>query len=56
MLAVFSIVGLPCIYFSDLGNLDFNASYERLKEIDPVAANRIHPNDHRKVRINLTCK
>lgn len=26
------------------------AAYDRLKEIDPVAANRIHPNDHRKVR------
>lgn len=34
--------------------------YERLKEIDPVAAQRIHPNDHRKVRMlpnfpNLLC-
>lgn len=27
-----------------------SGGYERLKEIDPVAANRIHPNDQRKVR------
>ncbi|ONK79921.1 uncharacterized protein A4U43_C01F11840, partial [Asparagus officinalis] len=33
-----------------LSNVDLAASYERLKEIDPVAANRIHPNDHRKLR------
>lgn len=25
-------------------------SHDRLQELDPVAANRIHPNDHRKVR------
>lgn len=24
--------------------------YDRLQELDPAAANRIHPNDHRKVR------
>ena len=24
-------------------------SYDLLKDIDPVAANRIHPNNHRKV-------
>jgi tRNA dimethylallyltransferase len=24
-------------------------SYDFLKDIDPVAANRIHPNNHRKV-------
>lgn len=28
---------------------NFSYSYESLKAIDPVAANRIHPNDHRKV-------
>ncbi|KAF8403234.1 hypothetical protein HHK36_011335 [Tetracentron sinense] len=32
----------------DLGGDGFNVSYDRLKELDPVAANRIHPNDHRK--------
>ena len=26
------------------------SGYDRLKDLDPVAANRIHPNDHRKVR------
>ncbi|KMT05533.1 hypothetical protein BVRB_7g176560 [Beta vulgaris subsp. vulgaris] len=25
-------------------------SYERLRDLDPVAANRLHPNDHRKIR------
>ncbi|PHT49448.1 hypothetical protein CQW23_09195 [Capsicum baccatum] len=28
---------------------DFNCAYNRLKDIDPVAANRIHPNNGRKV-------
>ncbi|KAI3743266.1 hypothetical protein L1987_60972 [Smallanthus sonchifolius] len=28
---------------------NFSYSYENLKAIDPVAANRIHPNDHRKI-------
>ncbi|KAJ0816442.1 putative transferase [Helianthus annuus] len=28
---------------------NFSYSYESLKAIDPVAANRIHPNDHRKI-------
>ncbi|KAK9068585.1 hypothetical protein SSX86_012700 [Deinandra increscens subsp. villosa] len=28
---------------------NFDYSYESLKAIDPVAANRIHPNDHRKI-------
>lgn len=27
-----------------------SSGYDRLKDLDPVAANRIHPNDHRKVR------
>ncbi|URD79974.1 IPP transferase [Musa troglodytarum] len=34
----------------ELGGADEVASFERLKEIDPVAANRIHPNDHRKIK------
>ncbi|ONK71123.1 tRNA dimethylallyltransferase 2 [Asparagus officinalis] len=33
----------------ELSNVDLAASYEHLTEIDPVAANKIHPNDHRKV-------
>lgn len=28
---------------------DYN--YDRLRNLDPVAANRIHPNDHRKVSL-----
>ncbi|KAJ0973441.1 hypothetical protein J5N97_021400 [Dioscorea zingiberensis] len=30
------------------------SGYESLKEIDPVAANRIHPNDHRKINRYLS--
>ncbi|XP_074560319.1 tRNA dimethylallyltransferase 2 isoform X2 [Curcuma longa] len=30
--------------------VDEIASFERLKEVDPVAANRIHPNDLRKIK------
>ncbi|ONK63976.1 tRNA dimethylallyltransferase 2 [Asparagus officinalis] len=37
------------LFLAELSNVDLAASYERLKEIDPVAANRIHPNDHRKI-------
>ncbi|RLN24779.1 tRNA dimethylallyltransferase 2 isoform X1 [Panicum miliaceum] len=33
-----------------LTNDDEGGGYERLKEIDPVAAQRIHPNDHRKIK------
>lgn len=33
-----------------LNNNDEGSGYERLKEIDPVAAQRIHPNDHRKIK------
>ncbi|XP_076896125.1 tRNA dimethylallyltransferase 2-like [Bidens hawaiensis] len=32
-----------------LDQQNFSYSYESLKAIDPVAANRIHPNDHRKI-------
>ncbi|CAI9283293.1 unnamed protein product [Lactuca saligna] len=28
---------------------NFSYSYDNLKDLDPVAANRIHPNDHRKI-------
>ncbi|XP_071690409.1 tRNA dimethylallyltransferase 2 [Rutidosis leptorrhynchoides] len=28
---------------------NFSYSYDNLKHLDPVAANRIHPNDHRKI-------
>ncbi|PIA25233.1 hypothetical protein AQUCO_12200011v1 [Aquilegia coerulea] len=31
------------------GNDNCNVDYQRLKEIDPDAANRIHPNDFRKI-------
>ncbi|KAF8646861.1 hypothetical protein HU200_065666 [Digitaria exilis] len=31
-------------------NDDVGCGYERLKQIDPLAAQRIHPNDHRKIR------
>lgn len=27
----------------------FNYSHDRLQEVDPVGANRIYPNDHRKM-------
>ncbi|PUZ52826.1 hypothetical protein GQ55_5G004700 [Panicum hallii var. hallii] len=33
-----------------LTNDDEGGGYERLKEIDHVAAQRIHPNDHRKIK------
>ena len=36
---------------SGLTSDDEGGGYECLKEIDPVAAQRIHPNDHRKVRV-----
>jgi hypothetical protein len=36
---------------TDSGRESFNHSYDYLKELDPVAANRLHPNDHRKVGI-----
>lgn len=35
------------------GRDDFSHGYELLKELDPVAANRIHPNNHRKVRFHV---
>ncbi|KAJ3708673.1 hypothetical protein LUZ61_012378 [Rhynchospora tenuis] len=38
----------------DVGTIQPDGGYDRLKEIDPVAANRIHPNDHRKVRRYLS--
>lgn len=28
---------------------EYDCAYNRLKDIDPVAANRIHPNNDRKV-------
>ena len=33
----------------------FNYSYDYLKELDPVAANRLHPNNQRKVGIPTCC-
>ncbi|GAB4859740.1 hypothetical protein Ancab_011218 [Ancistrocladus abbreviatus] len=37
-------------YGSDILNGNDSYSYNHLKVLDPVAANRIHPNDHRKVK------
>lgn len=39
-------------HIDDIGLTNGNkgSGYERLKEIDPVAAQRIHPNDHRKIK------
>ncbi|CAH8306375.1 unnamed protein product [Eruca vesicaria subsp. sativa] len=33
---------------------DLSHSYDLLKELDPVAANRIHPNNHRKINQYLS--
>ncbi|CAA7017552.1 unnamed protein product [Microthlaspi erraticum] len=33
---------------------DFSRGYDLLKELDPVAANRIHPNNHRKINQYLS--
>ncbi|XP_059430530.1 tRNA dimethylallyltransferase 2 isoform X2 [Corylus avellana] len=33
----------------DFGSNNLDYSYDHLKDIDPVAANRIHPNNHRKI-------
>uniref|UniRef100_A0A1D1Y884 tRNA dimethylallyltransferase 2 n=1 Tax=Anthurium amnicola TaxID=1678845 RepID=A0A1D1Y884_9ARAE len=38
----------------DLDNNDSHAAFDRLKEIDPAAANRIHPNDRRKINHYLS--
>ncbi|PSS03145.1 TRNA dimethylallyltransferase [Actinidia chinensis var. chinensis] len=38
----------------ELGREKFNYSYDCLKDLDPVAANRIHPNDHRKINQYLS--
>ncbi|KAK9266399.1 hypothetical protein L1049_025256 [Liquidambar formosana] len=38
----------------EFGRESFNFSYDCLKDLDPVAANRIHPNDHRKVNQYLS--
>lgn len=34
---------------TDSGRESFNHSYDYLRELDPVAANRLHPNNHRKI-------
>lgn len=36
------------------GRENFCYSYDSLKDLDPVAANRIHPNDHRKINQYLS--
>lgn len=35
----------------DFGRDSSKSGYDYLKDIDPVSANRIHPNNHRKVRV-----
>ena len=35
------------------GRDDLSHGYDLLKKLDPVAANRIHPNNHRKVRFMI---
>ncbi|KAI0496833.1 hypothetical protein KFK09_023157 [Dendrobium nobile] len=37
----------------DLNSISSSSAFELLKEIDPIAANRIHPNDHRKASRRL---
>ncbi|KAJ3683144.1 hypothetical protein LUZ60_013371 [Juncus effusus] len=37
-----------------VSNGEINGDYERLSEIDHVAANRLHPNDHRKIKRYLS--
>ncbi|KAG2308417.1 hypothetical protein Bca4012_082487 [Brassica carinata] len=36
------------------GRDDLSHGYDLLKELDPVAANRVHPNNHRKINQYLT--
>ncbi|KAF3630441.1 phospholipid hydroperoxide glutathione peroxidase [Capsicum annuum] len=38
----------------ELLSKDFNCAYNRLKDIDPVAPNRIHPNNGRKINQYLS--
>lgn len=38
----------------DIDSISSASAFELLKEIDPIAANRIHPNDHRKLHRYLT--
>lgn len=38
----------------DLNSISSSSAFELLKEIDPIAANRIHPNDHRKIHRYLS--
>ncbi|KAK6936170.1 hypothetical protein RJ641_033200 [Dillenia turbinata] len=51
-----STVNMEVDHESYLGEAEENFSdvYDRLKELDPVAANRIHPNDHRKAKQYLS--
>ncbi|XP_047966191.1 tRNA dimethylallyltransferase 2 isoform X2 [Salvia hispanica] len=45
---------LEANYLMDDHEEDCLYTYSRLKELDPVAANRIHPNDQRKIKQYLT--
>ncbi|GMP88594.1 hypothetical protein CsSME_00040519 [Camellia sinensis var. sinensis] len=48
--------GLSDLHDSEFepGRENFCYSYDSLKDLDPVAANRIHPNDHRKINQYLS--
>lgn len=39
---------------SDLARDSSSCSYDLLKDLDPVAANRIHPNNYRKVGTSIS--
>ncbi|XP_044453187.1 tRNA dimethylallyltransferase 2 isoform X1 [Triticum aestivum] len=38
------------LLYTGLATDDVRSGYEHLKEIDPIAAQRIHPNNHRKIK------
>jgi len=48
-----TVVDQDMVVESVFGRDDLSHGYELLKELDPVAANRIHPNNHRKVRFMI---
>lgn len=51
---VASVVDQDMVVESVFGRDDLSHGYELLKELDPVAANRIHPNNHRKINQYLS--
>ncbi|XP_057956356.1 tRNA dimethylallyltransferase 2 [Malania oleifera] len=48
------IGNMPSGHELDFGGGNLHYCYQYLKDIDPVAANRIHPNDHRKINQYLS--